>query len=61
MSSISSINSSANLIYQLQQAASAKQAAQPTAANPQQQVKSAQNDPDHDGDSAGAGGINTLA
>ena len=61
MSSISSVNSSANLIYQLQQAAAAKQALKPTAPNPQQQVQTAQNDPDHDGDSDGGGGFNKTA
>jgi hypothetical protein len=61
MSSISSVNSSAALMYQMQQAAAAKQGATPTAPNPSQQVQAAVNDADHDGDTDGAGRIDTKA
>ena len=60
MSSISSVNSSAALMYQMQQAAANKQAGNAAASSPSQQVHSASNDPDHDGDSDGAG-IDTKA
>ncbi len=61
MSSISSVNSSAALMYQMQQAAAAKQGATPTAPNPTQHVQAAANDPDHNGDTDGAGRIDTQA
>jgi hypothetical protein len=61
MSSISSLSSSASLAYQLQQAGAAKQTQKPTTPTVAQQVQAASNDPDHDGDTDGAGGIDTKA
>jgi hypothetical protein len=61
MSSISSLNSSAALIYQMQQAAAAKKGGQAPPSAPSQQAQVASNDPDHDGDADGAGGIDTKA
>jgi hypothetical protein len=61
MSSISSVNSSTALMYQMQQAAAAKQAATPTAPNPTQHVQAAAKDDDRDGDTDGAGRIDTKA
>jgi len=61
MSSISSVNSSAALMYLMQQAAAAKQGATPNAPNPTQHVQAAANDADHDGDTDGAGRIDTKA
>ncbi|HEV8002636.1 MAG TPA: hypothetical protein VGP63_22305 [Planctomycetaceae bacterium] len=61
MSNISSVNSSAALIYQLQQAAASKQGAKTTAPNPGQQVQAPANHADHDGDSDGSGGIDIKA
>ncbi len=48
-------------MYQMQQAAAAKQTATPTAPNPTQHVQAAANDADHDGDTDGAGRIDTKA
>lgn len=48
-------------MYQLQQAAAAKQGAMPNASTSTQQVQAAANDPDHDGDTDGAGRIDTKA
>jgi hypothetical protein len=61
MSSISSVNSSAAQIYQMQQAAAVKQGGHTAAANTNQQTQVASSDPDHDGDTDGAGGIDTRA
>jgi len=67
MSSISSLNSSAGLIYQMQQAARAKQGGKAAAsgpsqqASPSQQARSAANDPNQDGDSDIGGSIDLLA
>jgi hypothetical protein len=60
MSSISSLTSSAALMYQMQQAAATKQGGKAATPSPSQQVQSATNDPDHDGDTDGAG-IDTKA
>ncbi len=48
-------------MYQLQQAAASKQGATPNAPNSTQQVHAATNDADHDGDTDGAGRIDTKA
>lgn len=61
MSSISSLNSSASLMYQLLQAASTKQAQKTTAPTPGQQVQAASSDHDHDGDTDGASSIDLKA
>jgi hypothetical protein len=55
MSSISSISNSSALIQQLQQAAATRQAANSSLPGPSQQVQSAVNDPDQDGDVDGGG------
>jgi hypothetical protein len=60
MSSISSVNTSAALLYQMQQAAANKQAGNVTTSSPSQQTQGASNDSDHDGDSDGTG-IDTKA
>ncbi len=60
MSGISSVGSSAALLYQIQQAASAKQGETKTNPTAGAQVQAANNDPDHDGDKDGAG-IDTRA
>jgi hypothetical protein len=61
MSSISSVSSSAASMYHLQQAAVSKQGATPNASNSTQQVQAAVSDADHDGDTDGAGRIDTKA
>jgi hypothetical protein len=61
MSSISSVSSSAALMYQMQQAAAAKQGATPNSPTPTQQVQAAANDADRDGDTDAAGRIDTKA
>jgi hypothetical protein len=61
MSSISGASSSATYLYQMQQAAAAKQVENKALPTSSQQVQAAGNDPDHDGDSDGAGGIDTRA
>jgi hypothetical protein len=61
MSSVSSVNSSAQLLYQMQQAAALKQSGNAAATTASQQVQTAGSDPDHDGDSDGAGGIDARA
>ena len=61
MSSISSVNSSAALLHQMQLAAANKQAGNATTSSPSQQTQGASNDSDHDGDSDAAGGIDLKA
>jgi len=61
MSSISGVSNSAAMMYQIQQAAAAKQGATTKAPTPAQQTQAAGNDADHDGDTDGAGGIDTKA
>ena len=61
MSSVSSVNSSAQLLYQMQQAAALKQSGNAAATTGSQPVQTANSDGDHDGDSDAAGGIDTRA